>query len=100
MFQYVFITTCIELRWRNIVLMVTGMGICGLAEGLEAALQSVGVGIVGQDLYAGFFTFISVLDTTALFIGGPVMSALFIIRDAARLPASYCYIFSLVSTPL
>jgi hypothetical protein len=74
--------------------MVTGMGICGLAEGLEAALQSVGVGIVGQDLYAGFFTFISVLDTTALFIGGPV------IRDAAGLPAGYCYIFSLVSTPL
>lgn len=72
------------------------MGICGLTEGLEAALQSLGVGIVGQDLYAGFFTFVSVLGTIALFIGGPIMSALFIIRDANGLPAGYCYIFSLV----
>lgn len=58
----------IELRWDNIILIAIGLGICELAEGFELALQFVNLGIIGQDLYAGFFLFVMVLDTITLLI--------------------------------
>lgn len=74
------------------------MLLCGLGEGLEPALQALGSFIAGKSLYASFFTFITMIDTVAEFVGGPVVATLFAIHDESAVSAGYCFLFSAVST--
>lgn len=73
------------------------MFLCGLAEGLEPALQGLGSFIVGRFLNASFFTFITMLDTIAALFGGPVMAGLLSIRNPDGGSAGYCFLLSAVS---
>lgn len=69
----------------------------GLAEGLEPAIQGFASGVVGRTMNASLFTFMSMLDTVAELLGGPLMAAAYRIRDANGLPAGYCFLLSAVS---
>jgi hypothetical protein len=69
----------------------------GFGQGLEAALQNVGSFVAGKALHAGFFTFVTLLDTLGEFIGAPIMAALFSITDSEGASAGYCFLASMVS---
>lgn len=73
------------------------MFLAGLAEGLEPAMQALATSIAGLEFNASLFTFVSMLDTCAELLGGPITAATFSIRDAENLPAGYCFFSSAVS---
>lgn len=72
------------------------MAMCGLAEGLEASLQSLGSYIVGESLNANYFSFVSMLDVTAELLGGPIMAGAYQIRNSANSPAGLSFLLSSV----
>lgn len=75
----------------------SAMTFCGLGQGLEAALQALGSFVSGPTLNAGFFTFVTFLDTLAEFLGGPIMAGLFSITNRHGVSAGYCFLASGVS---
>lgn len=75
------------------------MLLCGLGEGLEPSLQALGSHFAGKAFTAGFFTFVTLIDTLAEFVGGPLTAALFAIRGSEGLSAGYCFLASAVRLP-
>lgn len=73
------------------------MAICGLGEGLEPGLQSLGSYIVGKPNHATLFTFVSLLDVLGDFLGGPIMAWTYTIRGSDGLSAGYCFFLAAVS---
>lgn len=58
-------------------MLVLGLFVCGLSEGLEPALQGLATSLISEKYYARMFTTFAVLETVAKLIGGPVMARLF-----------------------
>lgn len=81
---------------RQYLSVYPGMAICGMAEGLEPSLQASGSFIVGEALSANFFAFVSMLDTVAELLGGPIMAAAYQIRTPSNSPAGYSFLLSSV----
>jgi hypothetical protein len=80
--------------------MLLGMALCGLGEGLEAGLQSIGTYIVGGEKHAPFFAFVSILDVVGDLLGGPIMAGAYTIRRKDGLPAGFCFVLSAVCASL
>lgn len=58
-------------------MLVLGLFVCGLSEGLEPALQGLATSLISDKYYARMFTTFAVLETVAKLIGGPLMARLF-----------------------
>lgn len=58
-------------------MLVLGLFVCGLSEGLEPALQGLATSLISGKYYARMFTTFAVLETVAKLIGGPLMARLF-----------------------
>lgn len=58
-------------------MLVLGLFVCGLSEGLEPALQGLATSLISEKYYARMFTTFAVLETVAKLIGGPLMARLF-----------------------
>lgn len=58
-------------------MLVLGLFVCGLSEGLEPALQGLATSLISETYYARMFTTFAVLETVAKLIGGPLMARLF-----------------------
>lgn len=58
-------------------MLILGLFICGLSEGLEPALQGLATSLIPEKYYARMFTTFAVLETVAKLIGGPLMARLF-----------------------
>lgn len=69
---------------------------CGVGEGLDVGLQSLGAYIVGEAYYGVFFPLSSRFGVANELLGGPVMAALYVIRDTNNTPSGYCFLQSVV----
>lgn len=58
-------------------MLILGLFVCGLSEGLEPALQGLATSLMSEKYYARMFTTFAVLETVAKLIGGPLMARLF-----------------------
>lgn len=58
-------------------MLILGLFVCGLSEGLEPALQGLATSLISGKYYARMFTTFAVLETVAKLIGGPLMARLF-----------------------
>jgi hypothetical protein len=76
--------------------MLTGNLFVGLTEGLEPSLQAIGSFIVGRSMNASFFTFITMMDTAAELLAGPIIGGLLTIRDSAGVSLGLCFLASAV----
>jgi hypothetical protein len=72
------------------------MSLCGLGDGLEPALSSFAASMVDKALNADLFAFITIVDTLAKLVAGPVVAALFSIRDDMGRSLGYCFLLSVV----
>ena len=70
--------------------------LCGAGEGLAPSLQAVVSAIVTQDLHTDLFVVVSIIDTTAKLLGGPIMAATFSIRNQDGRTYGYCFMLSMV----
>jgi hypothetical protein len=77
-----------------------GLGICGLGEGLEVGLQSLGSSLVSEADQAAFFSVASMLGVIGELLGGPAMATIYAIRDTDHHPLGYCFLASVVSAHL
>jgi len=73
------------------------MAICGLGEGFEPGLQSLGSYIVGKANHASFFAFAGMLNVLGDLLSGPIMAWAYTIRGEDLLPIGYCFLLSAVS---
>lgn len=80
----------------NLEVLCLGMFFCGLGEGLEGVLQAMGSYFGGESLHSSFFALITTVDTIAGFVSGPIMAALFSLRNAEGYSTGYCFLLSLV----
>lgn len=67
------------LLWQSRAswMLILGLFVCGLSEGLEPALQGLATSLISETYYARMFTTFAVLETVAKLIGGPLMARLF-----------------------
>ncbi|RDW58289.1 hypothetical protein BP5796_12219 [Coleophoma crateriformis] len=88
----------VAILWRGCSLLLLGIGlfICGLGEGLEVGLQSLGSYIVGEAKLATFFSFVSILSVAGELLGGPIMAISYAVRDKDKQPLGLCYLLSAV----
>ena len=73
-----------------------GLSACGLGEGVDVGLQSLGSYIVGEAHHGTFFPLSSLLGVAGELIGGPLMAALLAVRDQSGKPLGYCFLLSSV----
>lgn len=69
---------------------------CGLGEGIDVGLQSLGSYIVGEAHYGTFFPLSSMLGVAGELLGGPLMAAMYAFRDRSGEPLGYCFLLSAV----
>jgi hypothetical protein len=69
---------------------------CGLGEGIDVGLQSLGSYIVGEAHYGTFFPLSSMLGVAGELLGGPLMVAMYAFRDRSGQPLGYCFLLSAV----
>ncbi|KAF2786835.1 MFS general substrate transporter [Melanomma pulvis-pyrius CBS 109.77] len=79
---------------RSLSGFALGLGICGLGEGLEVGLQSLGSYLVGDVDQAAFFSIASMLGVIGELVGGPLMASAYTIRDNHHRPLGYCFLLS------
>lgn len=83
---------------QRVIVSLTSKGLlgCGLGEGLDVGLQSLGAYIVGEAQHATFFPVSGMLGVAGELLGGPLMATTFAVRDEIGGPLGYCFLLSVV----
>ncbi len=76
--------------------MFAALLLCGGGEGLAPSLQAMASAAVTPDLNTDLFATISIIDTIAKLLGGPIMAATFSIRNEDGHTYGYCFMLSMV----
>jgi hypothetical protein len=85
-----------QIRLLIALLTRKGLMACGLGEGLDVGLQSLGSYIVGEAHHGTFFSLSSMLGVAGELLGGPLMAAMYAVRDKSGEPLGYCFLLSAV----
>nr|XP_036589095.1 MFS multidrug transporter [Colletotrichum truncatum]KAF6800737.1 MFS multidrug transporter [Colletotrichum truncatum] len=81
---------------RSVPTLCLGLLVCGLGEGLDVGLQSLGSYIVGVAHHGTFFSLSGMLGVAGELLGGPIMAAAYTPRGKDGEPLGYCFLLSTI----